>query len=47
LAGYLAIKLEAFFKTGTLLEDFAGAFLIGPKIRLFDMLLQVIELLLF
>jgi len=45
--GYLAIEFESFFEAGPLLKDFAGAILIGPEIRLSDLLLQVIELPLF
>jgi len=44
---YLAIAFESLFEAGSLLKDFAGTFLIGPEVRLSDLLLQFIELLLF
>jgi len=36
---YLTIEIEAFFKAGSLLKDFAGAILIGPKVRFRNLLL--------
>jgi hypothetical protein len=47
LPGYLPIELEALFEAGALLQDFAGAFLIGPKVWLRDLFLQLVKLLLF
>jgi len=44
---YLAIEVEVFFEAGALLEDFAGAVLVGPEIRFRDLLLQFVELTLF
>ena len=41
---YLTIALEAFFKSGALLKDFAGAILIGPEVGFGNLLLQFIEL---
>jgi len=41
---YLVIEFDAFFKAGTLLEDFSGTFLIGPEIGFRDLLLQLVEL---
>jgi hypothetical protein len=38
------IEFDAFLEAGTLLIDFAGAFLIGPEIGFVDLLLQFIEL---
>jgi len=46
-ARYLAIEIEAFFEAGALLKDFAGAVLIGPEIGFRDLLLQLVELMLF
>jgi hypothetical protein len=47
LPRYLTIEFEAFFEAGALLEDFAGTLLIGPEVRLCDLLLQFVKLLLF
>jgi hypothetical protein len=41
---YLPIDFESFFEAGSLLKDLAGAILIGPEVRLSDLLLQFIEL---
>jgi hypothetical protein len=41
---YLTVEFEVFFQAGTLLKDFAGAILIGPKVRVRNMLLQFIKL---
>ena len=47
MADYLTIEFKAFFEAGALLEKFAGTFLIGPEVWFLDLLLQLIELLLF
>jgi len=47
LPRYLTIEIETFFEAGTLLKDFAGTLLIGPEIGIRDLLLQLIEVLLF
>ena len=44
---YLTIEIEAFFETGALLKDLAGAILVGPEAWICNLLLQVIELALF
>jgi hypothetical protein len=47
LPRYLTIEFETFFEAGALLKDLAGAFLIGPEIGFRDLLLQLVELMLF
>jgi hypothetical protein len=44
---YLAIEFERLLEAGALLKNFAGAILVGPEVRLCNLLLQVVELLLF
>ena len=46
-SGYIVIEFEALFEAGALLIDFAGAFLVGPEIGFRDLLLQLVELMLF
>jgi len=46
-SAYIVIEFEALFKAGALLKDFAGAFLVGPEIGFRDLLLQLVELILF
>jgi hypothetical protein len=47
LSGYLAIELQAFFEAGALLEDLAGAFLVGPEVGFGNLLLELVKLGLF
>ena len=44
LAGYLAVKIQGFLKTGALAQDLAGAFLIGVEVWFGNLLLEFIEL---
>jgi hypothetical protein len=44
---YLAVEFERLFEAGALLKNFAGAILVGPEVRLCNLLLQIVELLLF
>jgi len=41
---YLTIEIEAFLEAGPLLKDLAGAILVGPEVRICNLLLQIIEL---
>jgi hypothetical protein len=43
---YLTIECETFLEASALLQDFAGAILIGPEVRFRDLFLQFIELVL-
>jgi hypothetical protein len=44
LPRHLPVEFKRFFEASTLLENFAGAFLIRPEVRFCDYLLQVVEL---
>jgi hypothetical protein len=44
LLGYLTIEFEALLKTGALLKDLAGAFLIGVEVGFGKLFLKLIEL---
>jgi len=41
--GYLAVNGETFLEAGTLLQDFAGAVLVGPEVGFGDLSLKLIE----
>jgi hypothetical protein len=44
---YLTMNGESLFEPGALLQEFAGAILVGPEIGFGNLLLQLIKLLLF
>jgi hypothetical protein len=44
LAADLSIEIESFFEARSLLQNLSGTLLIGPKVRLLDDLLKIVEL---
>jgi hypothetical protein len=44
---YLAVECDSLFEAGALLKNLAGAILIGPEVGFGNLLLQLVELLLF
>jgi hypothetical protein len=41
---YLTIGVQTLFEAGALLQDFAGAILVGPEVGFGNLLLQLVEL---
>jgi hypothetical protein len=41
---YLTIDFQTLFKAGALLQEFAGAILVGPEVGFGNLFLQLVEL---